>query len=149
VATTTSFPSMARALDEQGGEARLVSVKAVSTGYPLRGQLRLRDRADGPVLTVAAAPEPGTVWVEAGVLDTLQIHLGDSLLLGDQRFTITRLMVHRTRPRQRLPRLLAPGADARHRPGRHRPDPAGQPRHLPADGGRTQRQPWRRRHRRA
>ncbi len=92
-ATTTSFPSMARALDEQGGEARLVSVKAVSTGYPLRGQLRLRDRADGPVLTVAAAPEPGTVWVEAGVLDTLQIHLGDSLLLGDQRFTITRLVV--------------------------------------------------------
>jgi putative ABC transport system permease protein len=93
LATTTSFPSMARALDEQGGEARLVSVKAVSTGYPLRGQLRLRDRADGPVLTVAAAPEPGTVWVEAGVLDTLQIHLGDSLLLGDQRFTITRVVV--------------------------------------------------------
>ena len=93
LASTTSFPSMARALDEQGGEARLVSVKAVSTGYPLRGQLRLRDRADGPVLTVAAAPEPGTVWVEAGVLDTLQIHLGDSLLLGDQRFTITRVVV--------------------------------------------------------
>jgi putative ABC transport system permease protein len=92
-ATSTSFPSMARAPDDRGGEARLVSVKAVSDGYPLRGVLRLRDRVDGPVSSVAAAPVPGTVWVEAGVLDTLQLNLGDPLLLGDQRFTITRLVV--------------------------------------------------------
>ncbi len=92
-ATSTSFPSMARAPDERGGEARLVSVKAVSASYPLRGMLRLRDSADGPDVTVAAAPTPGTVWVEAGVLDALQLNLGDALLLGDQRFTIARLVV--------------------------------------------------------
>ncbi len=92
-ATSASFPSMARAPDDRGGEARLVSVKAVSAGYPLRGQLRLRDRIDGPAVNVAAAPAPGTVWVEAGVLDTLQLNLGDTLLLGDQRFTIARLVV--------------------------------------------------------
>ena len=92
-ATSASFPSMARAPDDRGGEARLVSVKAVSAGYPLRGVLRLRSQADGPVQDVAAAPDPGTVWVEAGVLDTLQLNLGDSLLLGDARFTISRLLV--------------------------------------------------------
>ncbi|MES2717934.1 MAG: FtsX-like permease family protein [Pseudomonadota bacterium] len=92
-ASSRSFPSMARATDERGGEARLVSVKAVSAGYPLRGTLRLRAAADGPELNVAAAPEPGTVWVEASVLDTLQLNLGDVLLLGEQRFTISRLVV--------------------------------------------------------
>ena len=92
-AVSASFPSMARAPDDRGGEVRLVSVKAVSAAYPLRGQLRLREKADGPALDVVAAPEPGTVWVEAGVLDGLQLDLGDTLLLGEQRFRITRLVV--------------------------------------------------------
>src|ERR1700712_3387244 len=42
-ATTANFPSMGRAPDEKGGATRLVSVKAVSDAYPLRGKLRLRD----------------------------------------------------------------------------------------------------------
>jgi putative ABC transport system permease protein len=93
LASSTSFPSMARAPDDRGGEARLVSVKAVSASYPLRGTLRLRAAAAGPDLDLAAAPEPGTVWVEAAVLDALQLNLGDALLLGEQRFAITRLVV--------------------------------------------------------
>ena len=91
-AGSTSFPSMARAPDDKGGGARLVSVKAVSEGYPLRGSLRVRERADGPEQALAAAPARGTVWVEAGVLDALQLAPGDPLLLGDQRFTIARLI---------------------------------------------------------
>ena len=92
-ALSASFPSMARAPDNRGGEARLVSVKAVSTGYPLRGALRLQAQADGPVQNVTAAPARGTAWVEAGVLDALQLKLGDPLLLGDSRFTIARVIV--------------------------------------------------------
>ena len=34
---TLSFPSMARADDAKGGETKLVALKAVSQGYPLRG----------------------------------------------------------------------------------------------------------------
>ena len=37
-ATTAAFPSMGRATEAQGGASRLVSVKAVSTAYPLRGK---------------------------------------------------------------------------------------------------------------
>jgi len=40
-ATTATFPSMGRAPDDKGGATRLVGVKAVSAGYPLRGQMRL------------------------------------------------------------------------------------------------------------
>src|SRR4051794_3991586 len=39
--TTTVFPSMARATDDKGGASRLVALKAVPPGYPLRGQLQV------------------------------------------------------------------------------------------------------------
>src|SRR3954447_7245187 len=36
-AITYGFPTMARAGDAQGGASKLVALKAVSAGYPLRG----------------------------------------------------------------------------------------------------------------
>ncbi|HEX6722076.1 MAG TPA: FtsX-like permease family protein, partial [Burkholderiaceae bacterium] len=91
VASHTSFPSMARAPDERGGAARLVSVKAVSDGYPLRGKLGVRG-ADGVEQQVAAAPARGRTWVDAALLEALQLKIGDALLLGDARFTIDRVI---------------------------------------------------------
>ena len=92
-AQTVSFPSMARAPETQGGATRLVAVKSVSSSYPLRGKLELKERSDGPPITVAAAPDPGTVWVDAALLDALQLAPGGTLLLGDAALTITRLIV--------------------------------------------------------
>ncbi|MCE2909465.1 MAG: ABC transporter permease [Burkholderiaceae bacterium] len=91
--TSTSFPSMARASDERGGQSRLVSVKAVSASYPLRGRLQLADAPGGPTQTVAAAPAPGSTWVDAGLLDALGLKVGDELLLGDARLRIDRVIV--------------------------------------------------------
>jgi len=81
-ATTANFPSMARATDVQGGGSRLVAVKAVSDSYPLRGKLRLQDGR------MVGAPARGEVWLDAAVLDGLELRLGDTLLLGDASFTI-------------------------------------------------------------
>ena len=92
-ATTTAFPSMGRASDERGGASRLVSVKAVSDGYPLRGQMRLSGGAGTPEVAVARAPEPGTVWLESAVLDALQLKIGDALLLGDAALRIAQVIV--------------------------------------------------------
>jgi putative ABC transport system permease protein len=93
IAQTVSFPSMGRAPDEDGGASRLVAVKSVSPSYPLRGQLVLKERPDGPELSVAAAPKPGTVWVDAAILDSLNLQLGGELLLGDASLTIARIIV--------------------------------------------------------
>ena len=93
VSTTAGFPSMGRAPDDKGGASRLVSVKAVSESYPLRGKLQLQGQAETPVQTVAAAPAPGTVWVDAALLDALQLKLGDTLLLGDASLKIERVIV--------------------------------------------------------
>ena len=93
VATHTGFPSMGRAPDAKGGASRLVSVKAVSSTYPLRGRLQLQAGPGAPLQTLAAAPEPGTVWVDAALLDALQLQVGDPLLLGDATLKITRIIV--------------------------------------------------------
>jgi len=91
-ATTTGFPSMARAADEQGGQARLVTVKAVSDGYPLRGQLELKDGPDAATRAVREPPTPGTVWVDAGLLSSLGLKVGDPLLLGDATLKIAAII---------------------------------------------------------
>jgi putative ABC transport system permease protein len=91
-ASSATFPSMARAPDDKGGASRLVAVKAVSASYPLRGQMRVRDSVSAPDRAIAGGPAPGTVWAEAAVLDALQLKPGDSLMLGDRRLTIARLI---------------------------------------------------------
>src|SRR5664279_521116 len=92
-ATMANFPSMGRAPDEKGGATRLVSVKAVSAAYPLRGKLRVRGAPGSKEVDLAAAPAPGTVWVDAAVLDSLGLAVGDSLLLGDASLKVARIIV--------------------------------------------------------
>ncbi|HEX6018671.1 MAG TPA: ABC transporter permease, partial [Burkholderiaceae bacterium] len=91
-ATQAVFPSMARASEARGGATRLVSLKAVSAAYPLRGRLALRG-ADGVERSLAAAPPRGHAWVDASLLSALQLSIGDTLLLGDASFTIDRVIV--------------------------------------------------------
>jgi putative ABC transport system permease protein len=92
-ATNIAFPSMGRARDEQGGASRLVTVKAVSDAYPLRGRLRIKDAPDGVEREVQGAPERGTVWVDPALLDALALAPGDVLLLGDAALRIAKIIV--------------------------------------------------------
>ena len=87
--TTLSFPTMARAEDAKGGASKLVALKVVEPGYPLRGSLVLATDQPGVEQATHEIPQPGQVWVDAAVLDSLGIAKGDSLLLGDSRFVIS------------------------------------------------------------
>jgi putative ABC transport system permease protein len=90
--TTLVFPSMARAPDAKGGASRLVALKAVPSGYPLRGRLQVATRADGPGAPTGAVPARGEAWVDPAVLDSLGLALGDPLLVGDTQLRITRVI---------------------------------------------------------
>ncbi|PZO13674.1 MAG: ABC transporter permease [Burkholderiales bacterium] len=93
VAQTLGFPTMGRARDEEGGAARLVALKAVGEGYPLRGSLRVAESptaADAPTRDI---PAPGTAWVDAALLVSLNLQMGQPLLLGDSSLTIARVIV--------------------------------------------------------
>lgn len=91
--TTLSFPTMARASDAQGGAAKLVALKSVAFGYPLRGQLQVADTATGPAYATRDIPAPGEVWVDAPLLEALGLQIGQPLLLGDSHLRIARTIV--------------------------------------------------------
>jgi putative ABC transport system permease protein len=90
---TLGFPTMGRATDVQGGASKLVALKAVSPGYPLRGTLKIAEAPDQPEQSTRAIPEPGTAWVDAPLLETLNLKMGDPLLLGDASLKIARIIV--------------------------------------------------------
>lgn len=92
-ASTVTFPTMARARDEDGGASKLVAFKGVPEGYPLRGSLTVADRPDAAGQLTRDIPAPGSAWADASLLDALGLKLGQSLLLGDARFTLTRIIV--------------------------------------------------------
>jgi len=115
--TTLSFPTMARGEtateDNSTGKSRLIALKVIDDGYPLRGQLKFttsvgtedtaspksaQDTKAPVVQEVATAtnkkskvqkiPQPGEVWVEASALDALGLQVGGHLWLGDKRLSI-------------------------------------------------------------
>ncbi len=88
VVTSMGFPTMARAAEEQGGAAKLVALKAVEPGYPLRGNLRVATAPDAPSTPTRAIPARGQAWVDAPLMEALGLKMGDPLLLGDSRLTV-------------------------------------------------------------
>ena len=98
-----SFPSMARADDAKGGETKLVALKAVSEGYPLRGQMSLLNLQGSdaikpdlsksyPAKPTREVPQPGQAWVDPALLEVLNLQMGDALWLGDKSFQIAALI---------------------------------------------------------
>ncbi|MCB4788277.1 ABC transporter permease [Delftia sp. Lp-1] len=89
---TSSFPTMARASDAQGGMSRLVALKSVSEGYPLRGSLRVADAPGAADRATREIPARGEAWVDAPLLESLGIGVGDMLLLGDAQLRVARII---------------------------------------------------------
>ena len=78
-AQTVQFPSVVFA----GDESVLVTVKAVSEGYPLRGQVLLADEPWGDSYAADSVPPPGNVWVAPRIPGELNAPVGSMLELGD------------------------------------------------------------------
>jgi len=91
--TTLTFPTMARADDAHGGASKLVALKAVPAGYPLRGNLTVTGSTETPGVTTREIPARGEAWVDAPVLDVLQLKMGDPVLLGDATLRVGRIIV--------------------------------------------------------
>ena len=94
-ALTVTFPTMGRATDADGGASKLVAFKGVPEGYPLRGSLKVADPFEnaGTGVSTRDIPAPGTAWADASLLDALGLKLGQTLLLGDSSFKLTRIIV--------------------------------------------------------
>ena len=91
--TTLGFPTMGRASDAQGGASKLVALKSVPPGYPLRGSLKVADAPGALDQPTRDIPARGEVWVDAPLLESLNLAMGDMLLLGDAQLRIARIIV--------------------------------------------------------
>jgi putative ABC transport system permease protein len=85
-AETAVFPSMALAGEDETAMAKLVTLKAVTQGYPLRGSLKLQ--RDTKEVSTSAIPSPGTAWVDPALLGSLKIKIGSKINLGEQQFIV-------------------------------------------------------------
>ncbi|HEY0665999.1 MAG TPA: FtsX-like permease family protein [Gallionella sp.] len=86
VAESSSFPSMV-AYREQ---TLLAEIQAVETGYPLRGAITIED--DGEHVA-RGIPARGTVWVDDRLLRRLELHVGEEVGIGTQRFVVAARIV--------------------------------------------------------
>ena len=73
-----------------GDRPQLVEVKAVSTGYPLRGSLHSASGVQAPEETTRDIPAPGSAWVEPRLRELLAP--ASSLQLGATQFNIDRVL---------------------------------------------------------
>ncbi|MEZ5570044.1 MAG: FtsX-like permease family protein [Halioglobus sp.] len=111
-AQTLMFPSMVHAGDDA---MSLVSVRAVSDGYPLRGELTVSPDAFGEPQVARRGPQRGEVWLDSRLFPLLDITIGDSVFVGEAEFRVS--AAARTEPDQASsfygygPRLLMHYAD--------------------------------------
>lgn len=71
----------------------LVSAKAVSDAYPLRGQLVVADQPFTAGAPIAGGPPAGEVWIESRVMPALGANIGDTVYVGEAALRVTRIIV--------------------------------------------------------
>lgn len=62
---------------------QLITVKAVDSTYPLRGEMQLSDGTQ-----TYSHLEPGQIWLDERIFSQLGVEVGDSITVGDAEFVI-------------------------------------------------------------
>jgi putative ABC transport system permease protein len=78
-----------------GEASQLVSIQAVTSGYPLRGRLRIADVPFGLARATTRIPGPGEAWVDGRAMAQLALRVGDTLRIGEARLAITEVLDYR------------------------------------------------------
>lgn len=102
----TRFSTMA--FSENG--MQLVTVKAVESNYPLRGEMLL-ESADAQQTNV----KPGELWLDERIFSLLEVNIGDNVTIGDADLTITGRITQEPglsfNPFQQMPAVLIHSSD--------------------------------------
>ena len=65
----------------------LTSIKAVTASYPLRGELKIVNY-QGAKIKHFGSPEPGNIWIERKVSETLELMELDKVSIGNKNFIV-------------------------------------------------------------
>lgn len=88
-AEAMAFPSVVLAGEDLSS---LATIEGVSTGYPLRGEIRTSLQMFGTAAVVSDVPAPGEAWAEPGLLGKLGVDVGTEVLVGARTLRITRVL---------------------------------------------------------
>lgn len=94
VTRTMEFPSMVM----HGELSHLAEIKAVASGFPLRGELTILPRKVEAAAMLSGGeaargvPEPGTVWIEPRLATDLGVNVGDQLEVGESHLRIAAIL---------------------------------------------------------
>lgn len=89
-ASASTFRAMLFGSDES---MQLGAVKAVSSEYPLKGDLLVADVPFAQGVAHLSGPQPGEVWLTSRLFAALDIAVGDSLSIGDADFVVTKALI--------------------------------------------------------
>jgi len=78
-----------------GEQSQLSNVRAVTEGYPLRGQVLVADEAFATGQPVHGGPRPGEVWPESKLLASIGGQLGSQISVGSATFRVSRVLISR------------------------------------------------------
>ena len=65
----------------------LTSIKAVTASYPLRGELKIVN-SQGTKIKHFGSPEPGNIWIERKVLESLELMELDKISIGNKNLIV-------------------------------------------------------------
>lgn len=77
-----------------GDELQLVSIKAVSDAYPLRGALRVADGLGVPDREAAHGPPVGEVWADRRIVENLGMAVGERIEIGAIELPVTQVLTY-------------------------------------------------------
>lgn len=73
---------------------QLAEIKAIETGFPLRGHLTISKQASGKTSEAnQEIPASGTVWLEPSLAQKLALKLGDRISVGENEFTVAAFLL--------------------------------------------------------
>lgn len=90
-AETQTFPSVVFASDLSS----LATIKGVSDGYPLRGDVRIADRLFGEQRVAEGIPDSGTIWADGALMARLGVDVGDMVAVGEAEMKIDAVLTYR------------------------------------------------------
>ncbi len=75
-----------------GNQFTLVEIKAVSTTYPLRGQLKTKISPTEMGNPERHIPSAGAIWVDTRLFNEMNLTIGQPLTLGEKTFTLEKIL---------------------------------------------------------
>ena len=90
-AETQTFPSVVFS----GSLSSLATIKGVSNGYPLRGDVRISDSLFGAQRIAVGIPESGSIWADGALMARLDVNIGGYISVGESEMQIDAVLRYR------------------------------------------------------